>query len=107
MSRSTSKRQIRAEDSNNELVPLQDRTRDPALWFEDGSVILASGTKLFRVHKSFLAKTSEVFADLFSVPQPAQLVEGTDMYQGLPLVYLAGDDEEDVLHFLKCIYERS
>lgn len=94
----------RTDDLDDAHSPTQERTPHPDLWYEDGSVVLATNSKLFRVHKSVLSKTSGVFADLFSVPQP---VDSTETYEGLPLVHLAGDHDEDVAHFLKCIYERS
>lgn len=104
MSSRTSTKRSRTGDSDEDFIPLNRRFMDPALWFDDGSVVFATDTRLFRVHKGVLAKVSGIFADLFSVPQPA---EGGDEYEGVPLVYLPGDDGEDVLHFLKCIYERS
>ena len=46
--------------------------RHPEFWFADGSIILLAGDVLFRVHKSFLARHSVVFRDMFSLPQPSQ-----------------------------------
>lgn len=74
----------------------------PDFWFEDGSVILQVANTLFRVHRSLLSKHSEVFADLFSVPQPP---EGqTDEIEGLPTVRLY-DPLEDFVTFLRAVYE--
>ncbi|TFK75062.1 hypothetical protein BDN72DRAFT_832773 [Pluteus cervinus] len=44
--------------------------RHPDLWFNDGSVICRAGDTLFRVHMSQLARHSECFRDMFSMPQP-------------------------------------
>lgn len=41
------------------------------IWFEDGNVILiAAGTAAFKVHRGQLERHSEVFRDMFSIPQP-------------------------------------
>ena len=44
--------------------------RHPDLWFADGSIILQAETTRFRVHTSVLARKSQFFRDLFSLPQP-------------------------------------
>lgn len=41
------------------------------LWFQDGSVILATETTLFRVHISVLSRHSLFFRDMFRLPQPS------------------------------------
>ncbi|KAF7790175.1 hypothetical protein EIP86_001127 [Pleurotus ostreatoroseus] len=45
-------------------------TRAPRLWFADGNVVLLAARTAFRVHRGQLARHSEVFADLFELPQP-------------------------------------
>ncbi|KAL5537242.1 hypothetical protein ACEPAF_1065 [Sanghuangporus sanghuang] len=45
-------------------------SRHHEFWFSDGSVVLLAQDVLFRVHKSFLARHSLVFRDMFSLPQP-------------------------------------
>lgn len=80
------------------------RVRYRALWFEDGNIVLATTTLLFRVHRGLLARHSTVFEDLFSLPQPEEQVE---TYEGIPVVELPGDDSEDVKHLLHCIYDRT
>ncbi|KAJ7781772.1 hypothetical protein DFH07DRAFT_864982 [Mycena maculata] len=56
-------------------------------WFEDGNVILATATSsespssstAFRVHRSVMARHSEVFESMFLVPQPTtEIVETMD-----------------------------
>lgn len=44
--------------------------RHSEFWFLDGSVVLLARNVLFRVHKTFLARHSSVFRDMFSLPQP-------------------------------------
>ena len=51
-------------DLQRELQP------HPELWFEDGNVVLIAENRSFRVPKSVLARTSEFFRDMFSLPQP-------------------------------------
>lgn len=80
------------------------RTPCPVLWFEDGNVVLATKTRLFRVHRGIMALNSSAFSDMFAMPQPEGLAE---LHEGLPLVELAGDDDEGMQHFLRCIYDRS
>lgn len=50
--------------------------RDPDYYFEDGSAILSVGDSLFKVHRSLLASKSEVFKDMFKVPQASQDNQG-------------------------------
>ncbi|GJJ10916.1 hypothetical protein Clacol_005144 [Clathrus columnatus] len=42
------------------------------LWFDDGSIVLRANnpTTLFRVHRAMLARHSEVFRNMFAIPQP-------------------------------------
>lgn len=80
------------------------RIQYQALWFEDGNIVLATTTLLFRVHRGILAWHSSVFADLFALPQP----EGQgEAHEGVPIVQLSGDDGEDVMHLLHGIYDRT
>lgn len=85
------------------------------LWYSDGSVVLATDLYLFKVHKSVLSHHSTVFKDMFEFPNidasetsPGGVGSGTaqEVYQGLPLVTLAGDKGEDVVHLLRAVYER-
>lgn len=101
--------------------PEQRPQRDEHLWFPDGNVVLATDSLLFCVHKGILALQSTVFKDMFDLPVDAlddamevrtqETVSGSgvvrqEMYEGRPLVYLAGDGGEDVAHLLRAIYER-
>ncbi|KLO08401.1 hypothetical protein SCHPADRAFT_859095 [Schizopora paradoxa] len=84
------------------------------LWYTDGDVVLATDTFLFKVHKFILSMQSSVFRDMFAFPaidsaQGASNPDGEEvqeMYEGLPMVVLAGDKGEEVVHLLRTLYER-
>ncbi len=86
------------------------------LWYNDGSIVLATDVHLYRVHKSILAKQSTVFRDMFhgSGNSGDESMEGSsacvdscsEQWDGLPLVKLVGDEDEDVCHFLMALYDR-
>ncbi|KAJ2913648.1 hypothetical protein MD484_g6758, partial [Candolleomyces efflorescens] len=77
-------------------------TKHEQFWFHDGSVILQVESKLFRVHQTILANHSEVFADLFEVPQPP----GENMLEGCHIVVLH-DKEQDFADLLHAVYNPS
>ncbi|KLO06123.1 hypothetical protein SCHPADRAFT_883121 [Schizopora paradoxa] len=88
-----------------------------SLWFPDGNVVIATDTLLFKVHKGVLSLQSSVFKDMFELPivesglENTQEGQGTvgftpELYEGLPLVGLAGDTGKDVEHLLRAVYER-
>ncbi|KAH8108867.1 hypothetical protein DFH11DRAFT_1516297 [Phellopilus nigrolimitatus] len=91
--------------------------RHPEFWFTDGSVVLAVGDTLFRVHKTFLARHSGVFRDMFSLPQPLSdpagaAVGDTEGFEGNPGEDLDGcpvvrlhDAPEDVASLLYALYD--
>lgn len=86
------------------MTSFEERAPCPHLWFEDGNVVLATQTRLFRVHRGILALHSGVFSDMFALPQPEGSVE---LHEGIPIVELVGDDGDGMQHFLRCIYDRS
>lgn len=55
------------------------------LWYGDGNVILVTGNLGFRVHKSILARKSEVMNDLFSLANPAE----DEQFEDCPIVRLS------------------
>ena len=83
-------------------------------WFNDGNIILIAQNAAFKVHKGQLARHSEVFNDLFSLPQPSnpppspslQTSSGTadDLIDGCPFVILQ-DSPSDVFYFLSALYD--
>lgn len=74
--------------------------RHPDLWFDDGSIVLKVQTTLFKVHRTLLSSHSTVFADIFSVPQPAT----QDQVEGCTIVE-APDSANDFTCLLKAIYD--
>ncbi|KAI5890591.1 uncharacterized protein SCHCODRAFT_02547540 [Schizophyllum commune H4-8] len=92
-------------------TPKRQRTEDPRSasaatrhqehWYRDGSIVLHVQDMLFRVHQTTLEKLSEVFKDLFSVPQPLD----DERIDGCPAVRLEGDHGVDWVHLLDAIYD--
>ena len=76
-------------------------TRHPNFWLYDGSIVLSVESCLFRVHQTILANHSEIFSDLFTVPQPEE--EAEEMIEGCRIVHLS-DDENDFVDLLNAIY---
>ncbi|KAI0365131.1 hypothetical protein BV20DRAFT_904011, partial [Pilatotrama ljubarskyi] len=70
-------------------------TKDAELWFEDGNVALVARNVAFRVYKGILARRSEVFCDLFSIPNPPD----AETIDGVPAVQ-PSDSPDDLKHFL-------
>ena len=56
-----------------------------SLWFDDGNVVFIAQKVAFRVHKSVMARNSDVFIGLFAIPQPSSCEE-TDLFEGVPSV---------------------
>jgi hypothetical protein len=69
-------------------------------WFSDGNIVLISSSAAFKVHRGHLARHSEVFNDLFSIPQP----EDQELLDGCLWVELH-DCPSDVFYFLKALYD--
>ncbi|KLO06256.1 hypothetical protein SCHPADRAFT_695050 [Schizopora paradoxa] len=102
-----------AETSSNKSPRTNPKpTPHDALWFDDGSIVLATDVHLYRVHKGVLARNSSVFKDMFNFPTS---VEGGGMnddatnaeeWDGVPMVKMAGDSDEDVYHLLMALYDR-
>ncbi|OSD00139.1 hypothetical protein PYCCODRAFT_1371806 [Trametes coccinea BRFM310] len=71
-------------------------------WFMDGNMILFAGAVAFKVHRGQLVRHSDVFHDMFSLPQPEE--GGQGLVDGCPWVELY-DDPSDVLHLLRALYD--
>ncbi|KIP01846.1 hypothetical protein PHLGIDRAFT_325470 [Phlebiopsis gigantea 11061_1 CR5-6] len=78
-------------------------TRDPDLWFTDGSVVLRADDALYRVYSGILSQASPVFRAMFGIPQPAY---GSESYDGCPLVHMP-DSAQDLRPFLRALYDCS
>ena len=70
------------------------------IWFEDGNIIIVAGQVAFKVHRGQLERHSEVFRDLFSIPQPAV----QEMLDGCPW-FEVHDAAPDVRCLLKALYD--
>jgi len=69
------------------------------VWYSDGSVVLVAEKTAFRVHGTILAANSEIFKDMFAIPQPASPDPDAETYEGCPVLSV------DLKHFLKAIYD--
>ncbi|KAI1786600.1 hypothetical protein LXA43DRAFT_897702 [Ganoderma leucocontextum] len=79
--------------------------RDSDIWFEDGNVIVIAQNTAFRFHKGVLSHHSQVFRDLFLVPQPSISRAGSsiDVLDGCPVVRVS-DTSYDFRELLRAIY---
>ena len=68
-------------------------------WFADGNIVLLAEDVGFKVHQGQLVRHSEIFNDMFSLPQPT-----AEMIDGCAWVRLH-DDPSDVLHLLRALYD--
>lgn len=96
---------------SNESVPSQKRRRedtelkrDQEVWLDDGNIVLACESTVFRVHRSILAAHCEAFKDMFAVYAPP---EDEEKYEGCALIFMP-DKQVDMRRFLKAlIYRKS
>ncbi|RDX49030.1 hypothetical protein OH76DRAFT_1382842 [Lentinus brumalis] len=91
-----------AKKTRIENAPSQSQ-RDEEFWFEDGSIILVARDVEFRVYMRVLADHSTVFADMFSLPQPASVTSNPTC--DIPTVHLE-DSPEDLRHILRALLPR-
>lgn len=113
----------RTQDVSQDIAAaVKSRTPHEEVWYADGNIVLATEKHLFRVHKSMLARYSTVFADMFKLDAEnacndeadGQQVRGSggamdavsDSWEGVPVVQLVGDSDEDVVVVLRSLYER-
>ncbi|OJT14410.1 hypothetical protein TRAPUB_9051 [Trametes pubescens] len=93
----------RARHSDGADSPLADVEHDPDFWLEDGNIVVVAQNTAFRVHRGVLARRSEVFSGLFTVPQPEYEV-GVEKIDGCPVVRVQ-DSLHDFKHFLHALYD--
>ena len=79
--------------------------RHHKLYFDDGNIVIAASDLRFRVHTGILGHHSEVFKDMFSIPQP----EESEMYDGCPemVLYDAPEAVETLLEHMYSAGDRS
>ena len=86
------------QQPDHELVT----TRKGSIWFFDGNIVIDASSTLFRVHRGVLAKNSDVFRDLFLVPQPTTVPSGE--IEGCAVVQMH-DSAEDWTYVLNAMYD--
>ncbi|KAF9527872.1 hypothetical protein CPB83DRAFT_855338 [Crepidotus variabilis] len=69
-------------------------------WFTDGNIVIIAGSAAFKVHRGQLERHSEVFSDLFAIPQP----QDVESIEGCAFVELQ-DCPSDVFYFLSALYD--
>ena len=76
--------------------------RDKDFWEDDGTIVLIARDVEFKVYKGILAHHSTVFADMFSLPQPAKEQSNNGAIEGprCPVVHLS-DSPYDLRHVLR------
>ena len=98
-------------ESKADEIPPQKRQRidnsgDPRTrseyWFEDGNIILQADNILFRIHRSVLSRSSQIFKDAFAMPQPPS--HENDHIEGCPVVPLA-DSADDIGNLISLLYD--
>lgn len=91
-------KRARTDAGHEAVLPI----RSTEFWFDDGSVVLHVESTQFRVHRSILSSYSEVFRDMFAIPQPT--VSG-EVVEGCQIVQLT-DKALDWENVLRALYDR-
>ncbi|KAH9925145.1 uncharacterized protein B0H18DRAFT_933897 [Fomitopsis serialis] len=63
-------------------------SHDGEFWYDDGNVILVAQDVGFRVYKGWLSAQSEIFRDMFNLPQPTPSTSQDDVFDGCPIVHV-------------------
>ena len=84
-------------------MALEGISQHPDLWYDDGTVILIAESTGFRVYRGLLSKHSQVFRDMFSLPQPTATIE--DTHEGCPVVRLVDDTAEEIAEVLGILHD--
>ena len=92
------KRQLRFEDASK----IETLNHSDLYWFIDGNVVLQAEETLYRVHRFMFAHHSEVFKDMFSIPQPSVVTE----VEECPVVPLT-DKKEDIENLISLLYDNN
>ncbi|KDR67627.1 hypothetical protein GALMADRAFT_79593 [Galerina marginata CBS 339.88] len=82
--------------------PDEEITRASRFWFDDGNVVLQAENRQYRVHRSMLSRHSNIFRDMFNMPQPCEPAEPS--VEGCPLILLT-DEAEDLEQVLSIFYD--
>ncbi|KDR77428.1 hypothetical protein GALMADRAFT_245621 [Galerina marginata CBS 339.88] len=76
-------------------------SQHPEFWFEDGNVIIQAESTQFKVHCSVLSSQSEIFKDMFAIPQPSNASAES---ASSPVIILH-DSLEDVQNIISLLYD--
>ncbi|KDR86009.1 hypothetical protein GALMADRAFT_132620 [Galerina marginata CBS 339.88] len=101
-SNSTSSINKRKRTESGDEGDIKEPLRSADYWFDDGNVILQAENTQFRVHRSILSRHSQVFQDMFSLPQP----EKETLFEGCPLVHVS-DAPEDWENIFSILYDHN
>ncbi|KAI1786587.1 hypothetical protein LXA43DRAFT_952359 [Ganoderma leucocontextum] len=93
---------MKSHPSSPALAPGEPQ-QDTELWFEDGNMVIVAGNAAFRVHTGILSRHSEVFQNMFSVPQPT-LPAPSDVVDGQPVIHVS-DSAHDFKQLLYMLYD--
>jgi hypothetical protein len=86
--------------SNSYAEPPSKALIHSEIWLADGNLVLIADCAAFKVHRSQLERHSDVFRDLFSIPQPLD----QSLVDGCPWVELY-DRPSDIHHLLIALYD--
>ncbi|KLO06826.1 hypothetical protein SCHPADRAFT_1002110 [Schizopora paradoxa] len=87
-----------AETSSNKTPRTNPKpTPHDALWFDDGSIVLATDVHLYRIHKGDFPTSGEG-------RECADDAEAEE-WDGVPFVKMVGDSDENVCHLLMMLYD--
>lgn len=84
-------------------IPWQIIQRHEKLWLDDGNIVLVVKDMGFRVHRGVLTGHSEVFRDMFAVPQPPHQAT-QKLIDGCAVVPIPDEDPEALAFVLTVIY---
>ncbi|TCD60222.1 hypothetical protein EIP91_010530 [Steccherinum ochraceum] len=70
------------------------------VWLDDGNVVLVAEGTAFRVLRSILCSNSDVFRDMFTIPQPTD----AETWEGCPVVQLQ-DSKVDLVYVLRALFD--
>ncbi|KAF5310120.1 hypothetical protein D9619_010181 [Psilocybe cf. subviscida] len=80
----------KASSDGHDAADCSSIVKSSKFWFHDGSVVLQTPTKQYRIHSSVLSAHSSVFEGMFQVPQP----EGEPTIEGCPIIPVVDASED-------------
>jgi hypothetical protein len=102
MSPPIKKRKRTVSQASQQLTPeIAPPTRSEDIYLDDGNIVLVAQDVAFRVHRSQLARHSEVFCDMLAL---AEQPTDAEAFDGCPVVRLS-DMCKDVSELLRVLYD--